>query len=208
VAGFVLGNDAGGDPPPFADRNALILCPRPDVRATLPAGCAAPGSAARSPSRPAAVGDERCELPAERRRVAGAQVDLVGRAADGEPHRLIRRAASKIVFQRDGYLLRHRGLPPAIGYLTVQDQPPRPGCAPPPGSSTSDTLTWRAKRPRPSRQKRRSRRALAMHKNTTSPLSARPWSGLPTVRGVLNNRAPSRRSARLQCLGDRQLNRA
>jgi hypothetical protein len=25
----------------------------------------------------------------------------------------------------------------------------------------------------------RSRRALAMHKNTTSPLSARPWSGLP-----------------------------
>ena len=51
-----------------------------------------------------------------------------------------------------------------------------------------------------------SRRALAMHKNTTSPLSAPPCSGLPTVRRALNNRAPSRgddhrcitRSARLR----------
>jgi hypothetical protein len=44
------------------------------------------------------VCDERCELPAERGGVAGAQVDLVLRAADPEPHRLIRRASIKIVF--------------------------------------------------------------------------------------------------------------
>jgi hypothetical protein len=35
-----------------------------------------------------------------------------------------------------------------------------------------------------------------MHKNTTSPLSAPPWSGLPTVRRALNNRAPTRLIAR------------
>ena len=37
-----------------------------------------------------------------------------------------------------------------------------------------------------------SRRALAMHKNTTSLLSAPPWSELPAVRRAPNNRAPSR----------------
>src|SRR5438477_4651043 len=75
--GFVLCNDAGGDPPPFADRNALVLRPRPDVRTALPAGCTAPRPAVRSPARLARVGDERCELPTERRGIAGAQVDLV-----------------------------------------------------------------------------------------------------------------------------------
>jgi hypothetical protein len=50
------------------------------------------------PSRLARVGDERRELSAERRGVAGAQVDLVRRAADPEPHRLIRRALIEIVF--------------------------------------------------------------------------------------------------------------
>jgi hypothetical protein len=33
---------------------------------------------------------------------------------------------------------------------------------------------------------------LAMHKNTTSPLSGWPWPGLPTVREALDNRARSR----------------
>jgi hypothetical protein len=37
-----------------------------------------------------------------------------------------------------------------------------------------------------------SRRALAMHKHTTSSLAAPPRSGLPTVRRALNNRAPTR----------------
>jgi fluoroacetyl-CoA thioesterase len=36
----------------------------------------------------------------------------------------------------------------------------------------------------------------AMHKNTTSPLSAPPWSGLSTVRRAPNNRASSRRYER------------
>jgi hypothetical protein len=55
--------------------------------------------------------DERCDLPAERRGVLVAQVDLIFGAAQPEPHGLIRRAAIKIVFQRDGYLLRHPRLP-------------------------------------------------------------------------------------------------
>jgi hypothetical protein len=57
------------------------------------------------------VADEGLELAAERLGVLLAQVDLVRRAVEGEPHRLIRRAAIKIVFQNDGYLLRHPGLP-------------------------------------------------------------------------------------------------
>jgi hypothetical protein len=39
-----------------------------------------------------------------------------------------------------------------------------------------------------------SRRALALHKNTASPLSAPPWSGLPTVRRA---QITARRSARV-----------
>ena len=39
-----------------------------------------------------------------------------------------------------------------------------------------------------------------MHRNTASPLSAPPWSGLPTVRRSLNNRAPTRRSGRLEII--------
>jgi hypothetical protein len=57
------------------------------------------------------MADEGLELAAERLGVLVAQVDLVRRAVEGEPHRLSRRAAIKIVFQNDGYLLRHPGLP-------------------------------------------------------------------------------------------------
>jgi hypothetical protein len=45
-------------------------------------------------------------------------------------------------------------------------------------------------------QKRKFTRALAMHKNTTSPLCEWPWSGLPTVREAFDNRTQSRRYAR------------
>jgi hypothetical protein len=53
------------------------------------------------------MADEGRELAAERPGVLLAQVDLVHRAVEGEPHRLIRRAAIQIVFQDDCYLLRH-----------------------------------------------------------------------------------------------------
>src|SRR5215470_17858967 len=60
--------------------------------------------------------DERRQLPPERGSVLGAQVYLVLRAADREPHRLI--------LERDGDPLRHPRPPlPGIGDLTVQDQP-------------------------------------------------------------------------------------
>jgi len=55
--------------------------------------------------------DEGRQLFAERPGVLLIQVDLVGRAADREPHCLVGRAALKIVFERDGYLRRHPGLP-------------------------------------------------------------------------------------------------
>src|SRR5262249_61814484 len=77
------------------------------LAAAPPAGRVAPGLAARSPPRLAGVGDERCQLPAERGGVGGAQVDLVAGAADGELHRLIGRAAVQVVLQGDGYLLGH-----------------------------------------------------------------------------------------------------
>jgi len=102
---FVLLNDAGGDAPAFADRDAVFFRPRPDVGAALTARCTTPRQAARSPPGLAGMVDEWCELPPERRGVLGAQVDLVLGPADGEPHRLIRRAAIEIVFERDGYLL-------------------------------------------------------------------------------------------------------
>jgi hypothetical protein len=53
------------------------------------------------------MADEGLKLAAERLGVLLAQVDLVCRAVEGEPYRLIGRAAIKIVFQNDGYLLRH-----------------------------------------------------------------------------------------------------
>src|SRR5215475_13232638 len=122
--GLVLVQDTGGDAPPRADRDAGLLRPRPNIDAALPACRAAPGLPPRSPSRLAGTCDERCQPPAERGGVAGAQVNLVAGAADGEPHRLIGRAAVEVVLQGDGYLLRHRGLlVSGIGYLTVQDRP-------------------------------------------------------------------------------------
>jgi hypothetical protein len=71
------------------------------------------------------MADEGRELTAERLGVLLAQVDLVRRTIDGEPHRLIGRAAIKIVFQNDGYLLRHpRLLDCDLLICTVQDQLP------------------------------------------------------------------------------------
>src|SRR5215468_6418283 len=75
--GVVLLGHARGDTPAVADLDALILRPRPDVRAALPAGRGPPGPAPRPPAHPAGVLDERRELPAERIGVLGAQVDLV-----------------------------------------------------------------------------------------------------------------------------------
>ena len=84
---------------------------RPDTITALPAGRAPPAPAARPLPGFAGMADEGLELAAERLGVLLAQVDLVRRAVEGEPHRLFRGAAIKIVFQNDGYLLRHPRLP-------------------------------------------------------------------------------------------------
>src|SRR5215472_7975962 len=111
AGGFVLPRNARGDAPAVTDRDALPFRPRPDITAALTACRGAPGPAAWSPPGLARVVDEQSDLPAERRGVLLAQIDLVLRAVQPEPHRLRRRAPIKIVFQRDRYLLRHRGLP-------------------------------------------------------------------------------------------------
>jgi hypothetical protein len=54
--------------------------------------------------------DERGKLPAEGAGVLLVQVDLILRAAEGEPHRLIGRSPVEIILQGDGYL---RGSHPA-----------------------------------------------------------------------------------------------
>src|SRR5215472_2966566 len=55
--------------------------------------------------------DEGRELPAERPGVLLIQIDLVLRAAQPEPHRLVCRTSVKIVFKRDSYPRCHPDLP-------------------------------------------------------------------------------------------------
>src|SRR5215472_9824438 len=108
--GLVLLHDAGRDAPALADGDAVVSCPGPDVAAAL----AARRGTHRPPQRPApglaGVLDKWCELLTERIGVLLAQVDLVVRTAESEPHGLVRRAAIKVVFQRDGYSLGHLNL--------------------------------------------------------------------------------------------------
>src|SRR5215471_338498 len=69
--------------------------------------------------------DEGGQVLAERPGILLAQVDLVLRAADGEPHGLVSRAALQIVFERDCYLRCHS--PSSLlrwATCTVQDQLP------------------------------------------------------------------------------------
>ncbi len=93
--------------PALIDRDALGFGPRPDITAARPAR----GGAARLAAPGfAGVLDEGRQLLAERGGILGAQVDLILRPAEGEPHGLIGRAATEVVFQRDGYSLCHFGL--------------------------------------------------------------------------------------------------
>jgi hypothetical protein len=62
--------------------------------------------------------DERGELLAEGPGVLVVQVDLILRAAEGEPHRLIARSPIKIILQGDGYLRCHPASTPAIATCT------------------------------------------------------------------------------------------
>ena len=66
--------------------------------------------------------DERGELLAEGPGVPLVQVDLILRAAEGEPHRLIGRSPVKIILQGDGYLRCHPHLHTCDSYLHPIDQ--------------------------------------------------------------------------------------
>src|SRR5262249_53346928 len=115
--GLVLLYHARGDPPALTDRDAVVFRPGPDVTGALAARRGPAGPARLRAPGPAGVLDERRQLLAERRRVPLAQIDLIVRATEGEPHRLVRGAAIKIVFQRDGYSLSHLNLPNCAGCL-------------------------------------------------------------------------------------------
>src|SRR6516162_4736634 len=108
---LVLLYHARRDAPARADRDAVVFRPGPDVTGAL-AARRGPGRPARlrPPSLPRVL-DEWRQLLSERGRVLLAQIDLIVRGTEGEPHRLIRRAAIKVVFQRDGYSLSHLNLP-------------------------------------------------------------------------------------------------
>src|SRR6266487_178393 len=151
--GFVLLNDAGGDAPAFADRDALVFRPRPDTTAALATGCGTPRPAALCPSSLAGMVDEGRELAAERRGVLPAQIDLILRAVQAESHRRIRPAPINIVFERDGGLLCHPGLLTAICYLHRTRSPAMPRQA----------------------QCRWCRPPHRLHSPSTAPRSARHW---------------------------------
>jgi len=91
--GLVLVSGARRDAPAVADRDAASFRPRPDTVAALPARHTPPAPAALPPPGLAGRADERRELTAQRPDVLSAQVDPVRPAVDGEPHRLIGRAA-------------------------------------------------------------------------------------------------------------------
>ncbi len=93
--GLVLLNDASGDAPAGADRDAGLFRPCPDAPAAVPAGCGPRRPTALSPPGLAGMTGERCELAAERRGVLGAQIDLILGAIHPEPHRLVCRAPSR-----------------------------------------------------------------------------------------------------------------
>src|SRR6266487_2026026 len=97
MGGSVLGRNACRDAPPLANRDALVLRPRPDVAAALAASRGTRRSA-RLRSRHAGMVEEGRHLRAEPRGVLVAQVNFVLRAAYPEPQRLLGRTAIKIVF--------------------------------------------------------------------------------------------------------------
>src|SRR5262249_33173104 len=89
----------------------MVFCPCPDLAAAPAAGRSAVGSAGRSPANCASVADEGSELFAQGAGVLSAQVDLIIRAREREPHGLVGRAAIEVVFQRDGHFPGHLDLP-------------------------------------------------------------------------------------------------
>src|SRR5712691_10179544 len=103
--GLVLLHHTRRDPPAIADRDAVVFRPRTYLAAAVPAGRRPGSPASQSPASCAGVLDERRELRAEGAGVLAAQIDLIFRALEAEPHGLVCRAAIQVVFQRDGYLL-------------------------------------------------------------------------------------------------------
>ena len=110
-SGLVLPNDAGGDAPPGADRDALGLCPRPDAPAAVPAGCGPPTPAGLSPPGLAGMLDERCELAAQRSSCSDRSHTRRHRPRIAPFHRP---GPIKIILEFDGYLLCHPGLLAAL----------------------------------------------------------------------------------------------
>src|SRR5215469_6342046 len=95
---LVLRHDAGGNASAVADRDALGLRPGADLTAALASGRRTGRSTAGPPPCLARVLHEWLQARAECPGVLPAEVELVLRAADPEPHCLLRRAAIKIIY--------------------------------------------------------------------------------------------------------------
>jgi hypothetical protein len=131
VGRLVLLHHAGRNAPALTDRQAVLLRAGPDITGALPPGRGPPRPARRSPPRAAGVLNIGRELLAERRRVLGAQVNLIIGAVKGKPHCLLGRATGQIVFQHDGYFLRRLPSRPSIVLAPYRSRCPLPRPATP-----------------------------------------------------------------------------
>ena len=113
VCQVVFVNDAAWQPAVLGHGESLLLSPRTYLPAALPAGCR-PGPGVR-PLRPhqARMFHKRSKLAAELGRMPGAQIYLVLRAVQAEPHGLVGRAASQVILKMHFDPLHY--LPPNCG---------------------------------------------------------------------------------------------
>src|SRR5260370_41426291 len=102
--GLVLLRHARWDTPALIDRDAVALRPGPDISAALTAGGGTARPARLCPPGLAGVLDERPQLLTGSAGGVVAQIDLIIRAAEPEPHGLVGWTAIQVRFQRDSYL--------------------------------------------------------------------------------------------------------
>jgi hypothetical protein len=127
---LVLLDDLSRQPSMRSHVKTLLLSPRPDLAAALPAGRGTDlGPAPPAVNPPGAI-DKRRQPAPQVSRMLGAQVKLIRRAFQRELNRLVGRAAGQIVLQL--YLkplhrlpprAKGRGKPPASGPAPFIPQP-------------------------------------------------------------------------------------
>jgi len=113
---LVLLHNARWDAPALADRDTPVFRPRADIRAALTARCGTHRPASLASSSLAGMFDVGRDLPAERAGILLIEIDLVVRAAQPEPQRLVCWASIKVVFEFDSDLCAILDCMLAMGY--------------------------------------------------------------------------------------------